>query len=227
MRFRRDEPPMVCEQKVHPTHPEFARPTWVDLDLESNLQMVYNAEGFLVRFTPSGTTQPRREEWEKTFRERQMSGAAKPRLRMTSVIIGAEPATLVSYEPLVNECLVNLAEQGVGGNSGGYLFSLRSESSELEPMSGAYLRTSPANVLIYRDEYPYITSASPDFEVLEVRGDDGEMTRQLRPVYTIGLHALKSAVDVYPRYWADERCYVRVDRPAIPLSHEAAGETKP
>lgn len=213
--FPLDEPPMACEQKIHPTHREFIRPAWEELDVAANLQMVYEAEGLLKRFTPSGTTQSPREEWEAAFRERIATGAAEPRLRKTSVIIGTEPVTLISYEPIANECAVEIAEQGVAGDPGGYLFSVRPGSSELEIVSGAFAQ-SRKDVLLYEGIYPYVTSTTADFDVLEVRKDDGDLVRQLNPTYSIGLHALGGPIVGSDRYAAQVRCYVKVDRPARP-----------
>lgn len=215
--FPGDEPPMVCEQKVHPSHPEFDLPLWEELAIARNLKLIYEAEGLLRKFTPTGTVSPTFERWEQDFLARVNSGAATPRLRKTTILLAGESETLISYEPITNECTAELVRDGVGGGPGGYVFVLRASSGELEPFGGFIASQLRTDVLIYRGKYPYLMSANPDFEVVgERRVVDGELANDLRPIYRIGLNVLLSREPISDRYVVDKRCYVGVDRPAIP-----------
>src|SRR6267142_194097 len=79
--FTEAEPPMLCEQKLHPSHPEFKIPKWEELNIDNNLQLVYAAESQLWEFTPIGQKPSPFDEWVKSFRARVTAGKAKPRSR--------------------------------------------------------------------------------------------------------------------------------------------------
>jgi len=208
--FPRENPAMVCEQEIHPTHAEFTRPVWEEMDVEANLRLVFDAEGMLWRFTPIGTSAPDFNVWAARFRERLRSGEGRPRLRRTPFRVReSESETLVLYEPVPDECSVSLARSGVGGDPGGYLFVLRAASRKLEAFGGL-IGTQERTDLWFYHGYPYVLTSTPEHEVVgEPRLVDGVLTNELRPIYSIGLHAISSRLaPTTGQYLAEERCYV-------------------
>jgi hypothetical protein len=164
--FPPEEPPLMCEQKIHPTHPEFTRPVWEEMAIEANLKLVHEAESLLRRFTPIGAEPKPFEEWEPLFRERVRSGLANPRLRQTTFMLREnEPETFVWYEPLRDSCRLDLERTGLAEDPGGHIFVLRARTGELESINlGTQGRT---DVLLYHGRYPYLTDASPSFDTVQ------------------------------------------------------------
>jgi hypothetical protein len=159
--FPPDEPPLMCEQKIHPTHPEFTLPVWEEMDIDANLGLVHEAESLLRRFTPIGAEPKTFEEWEPLFRERVRSGQAVPRLRRTPFMLRENEAeTFIWYEPLRNSCRLDFERTGLAEDPGGHIFVLRTRTGKLETIN---LGTQGRNdVLIYHGRYPYLTDAYPD-----------------------------------------------------------------
>jgi hypothetical protein len=212
--FPVSEPPMVCEQKIHPAHPEFAHPIWEEMDIEGNLRLIFDAESLLWRFTPIGSSPPDFAVWAEQFRADVRSGERKPRLRrMPFMVRENEPETLVSYEPFADECAVGLAESGVGGNPGGYLFVLRKATDRLEAFGGLIGTQTRTDVWQYHG-FPYVTTADPGHEIVgEPRLVDGVLANELRPIYVIGLHSISPRLaPTTGQYLATERCYVGTDQ---------------
>ena len=160
--FPLEEPPQMCEQKIHPTHPEFTRPLWEEMDIEANIRLIHQAESLLPRFTPIGTEPKPFEEWEPLFRERVRSGQANPRLRRTPFMLRKnEPEMFIWYEPLIDECKIDLERTGLAEDPGGHIFVLRARTGKLETINLGTLGRN--DVLIYHGRYPYLTDAYPDF----------------------------------------------------------------
>jgi hypothetical protein len=59
--FPPEEPPLMCEQKIHPSHPEFTRPVWEEMEIEANIRLIHQAES--LAFTPIGAAPKSFEEW--------------------------------------------------------------------------------------------------------------------------------------------------------------------
>jgi hypothetical protein len=207
--FPPNEPPMVCEQKIHTTHSEFTLPTWESMDVEANLPLIFDAESLLWRFTPVGTSPPDFEAWVQRYRERMISGEIRPRLRRTPLNVREnESDTLISYEPIADECSIDLAKSGVGGDPGGYLFILRKATRKLEPFAGLIGTQTRTDVWLYH-AHPYVTTSTPEGEVVgEPQLVDGVVTNPIRSIYSIGLHSIIQSRAPARRYHAMERCYV-------------------
>lgn len=194
--FPPEEPAMICEQKIHPSHPEFSLPDWEEMDVQNNLQLIYEIESKLWIFTPIGKTPEPLEEWRNKYQERLKSGKAKPRLRkFVADLNGNGIETLISYEPLADECRASLKRiqyvDGLNG-PGGYVFVLRTTSNKLEVLGGvaAQLR---ADVWLYRNKHPYFLNAhATDEEAI------------------IGLHPVSSR-QYFGQYMIGQRCRARVD----------------
>jgi hypothetical protein len=202
------EPPMVCEQKIHPSHPEFRTPKWEELNIEDNLTLVHAAESQLLEFTPTGQKPSAFGEWAKGFHERVALGKVKPRLRKLVVALNNKgPEVLISYDPDANECQQNLALRATEGG-GGYVFVLRPNSEMLlEQFAGLIGNQERLDVILYRHT-PYFVNARDDL----LR--DGKTW-----VWSIGLHPPWPASPANPPdqpYGIRERCefqYVRDDKP--------------
>ena len=165
--FPPDEPPMVCEQKIHPTHPEFSRPTWEEMDVQSNLKLIYEVEGLHWRFR-SIDAKPF-EEWEKHYQERIKTGEAKPRLRKTVLDLnGSGPETLIWYEYLIGKCADDLKEfKNTSTGPGGFIVVLRAATGKLEKFTGLIVSAKQTDVLLYRGRKVLFTHALSDAELLK------------------------------------------------------------
>jgi hypothetical protein len=208
--FPRDEPPMGCEQKIHPSHPEFTRPVWEDMDVNTNLPLIYDAERLLWRFTPIGTDAKPFAEWRNVYQRRIQSGEATPRLRRWATTLAGSEETLIWYEPVADECEQDLEKSGFTGGPGGYLFVLSAESGELQTFGGLIgIAQNRMDVFLYHGQYLYFTnSTSTSFE----QTTDGFPVQPQKPVWLIGLHALDSRLSSRDRYAIQQRCYYYDDR---------------
>lgn len=212
--FPPEEPPMVCEQKIHPTHSEFGRPAWEEMDIDTNLELIRDAERLLLRFNPTRSVGPDFADWERNFRERISSGRANPRLRRAPFQVGENPEeTLILYEPVADECAIGLAKDGVGGGPGGYLFVLSTATQKLDAFVGSIGTHQRTDVLIYRGEYPYVTTSTPDGEVIgERRVVNGVLANDYRQIYRLGLHPISASRVYEGRFHVSERCMIGTDR---------------
>lgn len=149
--FPAEEPMMACEQKIHPSHPEFTRPTWEELDIQSNLKIIYEAERLLLHVE----AKPKPfEEWLANYQEQIKSGVAKPVLKRFIIDLnGSGPETLIWYERSPNRCTESWkAYQYIGGSNSnsGYLFILRSGSGLLELFGGLIGNQYRVDTIIYQ-----------------------------------------------------------------------------
>ena len=208
--FPKDEPPMVCEQKIHPSHPEFTRPLWEEMNVQNNLKLIYQAESLMVRFTPSTTTpkpytpQPY-EEWEKKYQQRIKSGEAIPRLRKAVWDLnGNGPETLIWYDDRINQCRDDMAKYKTQyGGGGGHIFVLRSKTGVLEPFGGLLGTEGRTDVVLYRNKSVYFTNAYPDAVLGKVKN---------RPVWAIGVHPISPRLTGKGKYLIRHRCVYHADR---------------
>jgi hypothetical protein len=153
----------MCEEKLHPTHPEFTWAAWEEMDIEANLALVHQAEGLL--FAPLRAVPIPFEEWEPLFRERVRSGEANPRLRRSPLTMGdREPETFIWYEPVRDQCELDLKRTGLAGDPGGRIFVLRAGTGKLEDIIAG---TGPMDVLFYYGRYPYLTRSHPEVVVVD------------------------------------------------------------
>jgi hypothetical protein len=202
--FPSDEPPMVCEQRVHPTHPEFTRPTWEELDIQKHLTLIYEAESLLWKFTPIGSKAKPFDEWEKAYQERIRSGEAKPRLRKAVLNLnGSGAETLIWYEPLVGSCDQELTHKGVRG-PGGHIFVQQSTTGALQPFGGLIGTEGRTDVLLYKNTQVQFLTAGMD---MDLSNPD-----QPTPVWKIGLHPVSSRLTNRKRFLISKRCYYNSNR---------------
>jgi hypothetical protein len=145
-----DEPAMVCEARLHPTHPEFSLPAWEELPIAENLPLIYETERLLWRFTPIGVEARPFEEWEQSYQERISSSEVNPRLRKTRVTMAGNDETLISYEPVANSCQIERETTGLSNGPGSFLFVLRADTGELQTFGGTLGFQETADVLLYR-----------------------------------------------------------------------------
>lgn len=198
--FPDNEPPMVCEQKIHPTHPEFSKPQWEEMDVQSNLNIVHAAEiQIKALYGRQEVEKPPFDKWLELFLSRIKSGEAKPRLMKATMALNVRgPETLIAYRPLDGECASNVAsDKGLSGFGAGYfIFALRSEAGMmLEPVPADLLSRS---ILSYRGSPFFIRASSAKSESWGIR-----------------LYAVSSATPEQSRmngYFLQQRCEFQVSK---------------
>lgn len=149
--FPTSDPPMICRQDLRQGDSTFTEPAWENMDIESNLRLVYAAEALLPMYSRPGVLPPPFDEWTRAFIERLSAGTIAPRLHQTRVWLterGYE--TVVGYEPTPGACDRMLKQQGVAAvGDGMYLFVKTGSPDEpLAPIGGA--SWLPRQVLIYQ-----------------------------------------------------------------------------
>jgi hypothetical protein len=165
--FPASDPPMLCEQKIHPTHPEFSKPKWRDMDVQGNLRLIYDAEIQSARFTPAGNKPKPFDEWVRDYQAKIKSGAVKPILRKVVLDInGNGPETLIWYQPWPDECEINQGK-GLPGRGGAYIFVQRTQGGKVEPVVS--LSDNPHDVFIYKGR-PYFSGAGPSYRYHPPKG---------------------------------------------------------
>lgn len=202
-----DDPPMVCELKIHPTHPEFSRPRWEELDVQGNLPLIYEAESLLWIKTPIGTKPKPFDAWQMQYQERIKVGPAKARLRRTVLDLnGSGPETLVWYElPETESCATSVAELNFMSdlNSfGGHVFLLRN-GRKLERLGGMITTGGHTEVLIYRSKTVLFANANAGAE-----HTPGKAT----PIWNIGLHPVSPRLSYEGLYVVPGQCRYRTAR---------------
>jgi hypothetical protein len=166
--FPATDKPMMCEQKIHPSHPEFTKPSWQGMDVQGNLRLIYDAEALSNRFSPAGSTKKPFNEWVAQYQEKIRAGSITPKLQKAVLNInGNGPETLIWYEPLPDQC-ANNQRVGLPSEAGGYIFVLRNKNGKLESI--AALSDEPSDVFLYKGR-PYFTPLTgPDFRYFPPKG---------------------------------------------------------
>lgn len=197
---------MACELKIDHTRSEFTRPQWEELDVQSHLALIYEAESLLRILTPIGTKVPPFPEWQAKYRERIASGRAKPRLRKTTLDLnGNGPETLVWYElPDGESCQPDGPPEYVGSQHsfGGHVFVQRRATGKLEGLSGLITTQSRTDILLYNGR-PYFANAY--LGPLWIAG-------RSRRVLRLGIHPVSPRLTTDGQYVVAARCYIRRDR---------------
>jgi hypothetical protein len=209
--FPRSDPPMICQQKIHPSSKGFRWPVWEDLDLQSNLPLIYAAESLLPMFTKVGTKAPEFEEWKRQFEERLKADGSNPRLRKTRLALNERgPETIIAYEPDPGHCERLLKLRSPAAN-GMHLFVMRDRpDAPLEAINGngSWFRQ---HILIYKSQAFLLWSAN-DYEQVQ---DDVQL------IWSIRLHTVASsrkydpnnpAVPTFDEYVGMPRCTIHVDQ---------------
>lgn len=192
--------PMVCDLKVHPSHSEFSSLEWEELDVQSNLKLVYEAESLLVLLTPTGTKPKPFEEWAKDFHARVASSKTNaPRLRRAILDLnGSGPETLIWYEqPGTESCRDSVAQLRHASSLvtfGGDIFVQRRKSQQLERITGLTGRTE---VVLYKGRSPWFVHA--------YMGPAWRQERSKR-VAAVWLKPISSRFTSRDRYLAAPRC---------------------
>jgi hypothetical protein len=153
--FPPTEPPMICEHKINPKFKDISEPKWEELDIASNMKLVYEADiqRQLLWVNNPATTRfnnpkPDYETWRNAFEEKLKKEHLKPRLRRTTVTIHRYPnvnipgnpiVTIIAYEPDLNLCQQEKANSvGYAPDGGGaHMFVLGVDpASPLIPFNG-------------------------------------------------------------------------------------------
>jgi hypothetical protein len=166
--FPATERPMICEQKIHPTHLEFSLPKWEVMDVQSNLKIIYAAESQIVElYDRPGEVKPSYDKWAAAFQERIKSKSATPILRKTVVTLNSRgPETVISYSPISNRCQsdVDIYREVVNGPDD-YVFVLRAGSTPMVER----VHHLPINVLFHHNKPYFVWAASQDFKTWGIR----------------------------------------------------------
>jgi hypothetical protein len=157
--FPASDPPMVCGPKINSAHPEFSIPKWEDMDVQSNLNLIYAAEAQMWHLTPVGTKPLPYAQWLVKFQQRLKSGEIRPRLRKTVLALNERgPETLISYETVADECVIEWKSVAVGR----YIFVLR-EKTEVPLEKISSFDPDHSDIILFKGK-PYFLSASVDVE---------------------------------------------------------------
>ena len=202
--FPPQEPPLVCQLKIHPSRREFSLPGWQEMDIRGNLPLIYEAERLLVRFTPTGSTPPPFSAWRAKYETRLASGDVQPRLRRLRVDLnGSGAETLISYEPVRDECQAELKKYQLTDGPGGHVFVLRQDSKQLQSFGGLHGTEERTEVLLYQKKVPYFVTAGPD----------GVVSRgSTREVWSVGIHPVDPKLTPDGRYRVRHLCTFHTDR---------------
>jgi hypothetical protein len=207
--FPATDPPMICEQKLHPSHPELSDAKWEELDIQSNLKLIYAAEGLHPMFTHVGTKQADFATWRTRFEERIASGQAKPRLRQARLTISPRGSeTILAYDPgiVAEQCDVLEKQNRAGVGSGSYLYVLRDpESAGLEPIVG--VTDTETRVLRYRSKV-FLVWSTGGYQSL--KRSDGTIY-DTKPVWTILLQTIAPTLSSEGFYVGGDDCRISVD----------------
>ncbi len=103
----------ICHLKLSPDFPDLKEPDWEEMDIPSNLELVYGIEKIL---SPSEHDRPvdSFDHW-KTVYERQLhNGEASPRLRRTRLALldNGPVETILAYDPDRKACERKAKEKG-------------------------------------------------------------------------------------------------------------------
>lgn len=196
---------MACDLKIHRTHPEFSRPQWEELDVQTHLDLVYEAENLLMS---AGSKPPPFVQWQSRYQERVASDQRKPpRLRKATLDLnGSGPETLIWYEvPGAESCPIDEGRQqyvDAMNSFGGHVFVQRRATGELERIYGFITTNGRTDVLLHAGR-PYFANA-----YLGPIWAGGESKRVLR----IGIHPIARRLTDDGKYGVPARCYCQVDR---------------
>ena len=189
------DPPMVCEQKIHPTHPEFSKPQWEEMDVQGNLKLIFAIESHLARFTAKLKAPLNYNTWLAEFQERIKSGKAKPRLRKTILALNERgPEILAMYEPIVDEC----KNGGLEGD-GGHVFVVHESDDDITVSQIGY-NTDQRNVILIYGKRPYFVSAGFSIENFRT------------PVSAIQIDRVLPGQGFEGKYLADIRCSIHINK---------------
>lgn len=190
--FPSSEPPMVCEQKIDGSYPQFSRPGWEHLEIERNLQIAYTAELMIPMLTPAGTQPPPFTQWLDTFEKRGIAaGRVEPRLRQTRLrLADGTVETVVSYDPGGSECLAELRNRGaLLGPAGGHMFIRRDDAIRpLGSFGGGAGTEFRVDLLLYKKQ-PFFVSVVSD-----------------GPRWIMGLHPVSKVRTYDGLYILEDRC---------------------
>ena len=193
--FPPNAPPMVCTHKLHPRFQNFTLPKWEELDIWSNLDIVYAADVF-VRYTNPDVKKPTFDQWRPEFEQRVRSGENMPLLRRTRLALNDKgEEVLIAYEPDVRACESALAK-GWGPNGGeAHVFVYRSEGPDrpLARITGSVGSHSRTDILIYRGK-PHFATTFSDVKT-----------------WWLELHAVSNIL-INEQYVLPQRCGYRFDK---------------
>jgi uncharacterized protein YecT (DUF1311 family) len=108
-----NEPLPLCHLKRSPDFPSLKDPDWEEMDISSNLQLVYMLE---KKLSPSMHNRPvdTFDHWKDIYEQQIKSGDASPRLRRTHLALlpDAPVETILAYEPDSEWCNRDMRRQG-------------------------------------------------------------------------------------------------------------------
>jgi hypothetical protein len=147
------EEPFSCEIRLSPKS-AFHEPTWEELSVNENLQLIYQATMLLPPYTQSDVQHPSFEDWQKTFRgqiERKEVAPSLSRTRLALNQRGME--TLIRYQPNRTDC------ERYKHNTGADMFVLRG-ADKLESIDGLAGTGYPTDVIVHRGRTIFIATGS-------------------------------------------------------------------
>lgn len=172
-------PPIVCNVRPNPAYNAVTRddwditqPEWEELDVSSNLELVYHAElqlppyyKYQYKYREPPEPFPSFEEWKADFDARIAAGKIRPRLYRTRLALNERgPETLIGYEPDPDECRRGLQIGYVSGD-GPHVFVRSDDPAEpLKVIRGALGSDFQTTILLYRGSPYFAWEASEDPE---------------------------------------------------------------
>lgn len=107
------EPLPLCHLKRAPDFPDLKDPDWEEMDISSNLELVYSLE---KKLSPSAHDRPVNtfEHWKSVYEQQIQKGEAAPRLRRTylALLPDAPIEAILAYEPDRDSCAKEVQKQG-------------------------------------------------------------------------------------------------------------------
>lgn len=130
--FPPDEPPMICEQKLHADFQDFAYPWWDALDVKANMELLIKIERWLYgqgniivenKNPIWKSKKPTQAEWVAEIERRINTGESRPRLRRAQFALTDDKREwLLAYTRDTGQCERDLATYRASYSSWDYLF---------------------------------------------------------------------------------------------------------